>query len=84
MVGVWFTVVEIDTKDAQRNSFGVDAFKVAKEAGKHRVLGSQSILSYQDIFDRVKNNLDKISLIQKKKELNQQAYESKETKMSEI
>lgn len=77
-------MVEIKKEGDTMNCFGVDAFRFAKELGKHRFLGERKVLGYTGLFNRIKDNLELIRKIQAKKEKSQLAYENKESTVSEI
>jgi hypothetical protein len=66
------------------NTRGVDAFRFAKELGKHKYLGEIEVLSYMDLSNRIKKNKNLILKIQEKKRKAQASYEQKVSKITEI
>lgn len=77
-------MVEIKKDGDSMDSRGIDPFRFAKNVGKYRFLGEKKVLGYNGMYNRVKDNLDLILKIQKKKEKNQRDYENKESNVSEI
>lgn len=77
-------MVEIKKSPDQIDFLGVDAFKFAKQLGKHRFLGNLETLTYQELFNRIKHNLDFIHKIQKKKKKSQREYENKISNVLEV
>ena len=48
------------------NSMKVDQFKYAKEMGKHICLGSHKVLSYIELSERIKKNIELLKKLKKK------------------
>ena len=66
------------------NTFGVDAFKYAKETGKYRYLGEIEMMNYLELSSRIKENYEMIRKVMEKKRKGQQDYENKISNVDEI